>query len=41
MYGARFPRKPAFHLVYDCSVFTLAQIAQQIVLALRQKGCLS
>ena len=40
MYEARFPRKPAFHLVYDCSVFTLAQIAQQIVLALKLRGCL-
>ena len=35
----RFPRKPAFHIVYDCSVFTLAQIAQQVVYAMKMKGC--
>jgi hypothetical protein len=34
----RFPRKPAFHLVYDCSAFTLAQIAQHIVYAMRLRG---
>ncbi len=37
LYATRFPRKPAFHLVYDCSVFTLAQIAQQIVQAMKLK----
>ena len=35
IYAARFPRKPAFNLVYDCSVFTLAQIAQHAVYALK------
>ncbi|HUT01735.1 MAG TPA: cytidylate kinase family protein [Phycisphaerae bacterium] len=40
IYAMRFPRKPAFHLVYDCSVFTLAQIAQQVVYAMKMKGCL-
>lgn len=30
IYEQRFPRKPAFHLVYDCSAFSLAQIAQHI-----------
>lgn len=37
IYRVRHPRKPAFHLVYDCSVFTLAQIAQQIVYAMKMK----
>lgn len=40
MYKSRSSRTPAFHLVYDCSVFTLAHIARQIVLALKLKGCL-
>lgn len=35
IYEARFPRKPAFHLLYDCSVFTLAQVAQQVVYAMK------
>jgi len=39
VYAARYRRKPAFHLVYDCSVFTLAQIAQHVVYAMRMKGC--
>ncbi|HUS91876.1 MAG TPA: cytidylate kinase-like family protein [Phycisphaerae bacterium] len=37
IYQMRFPRKPAFHIVYDCSVFTLAHIAQQVVYALKMK----
>ncbi len=40
IYRARFPRKPAFHLAYDCSVFTLAQIAQHVVHAMELKGCI-
>lgn len=39
IYEAKFSRKPAFHLSYDCSVFTLAQIAQQVVYAMKLKGC--
>lgn len=35
IYETRFPRKPAFHLVFDCSIFTLAQIARQIVFAMK------
>jgi hypothetical protein len=35
LYQARNPRDPAFHVVYDCSVFTLAQIAQQAVYAMK------
>jgi cytidylate kinase len=38
IYETRFPRKPPFHLLYDCSVFTLAQIAQHVVQAMRLKG---
>ena len=40
VYETRFPRRPAFHIIYDCSVFTLAQIARQVCLALKLKGCL-
>ena len=40
LYQARFPRKPAFHLVYDCSVFTLAHIAQHIVQAMKLRKCI-
>ena len=39
-YKSRSQRTPAFHVVYDCSVFTLAQIARQIVLALKLKACI-
>ena len=39
IYEQIFPRKPAFNLVYDCSAFTLAQIAQHVVCAMRLKGC--
>ncbi len=35
IYVARFPRKPAFNLVFDCSVFTLAQIAQNAAYSLK------
>lgn len=40
IYEMRFPRKPAFNVVYDCSVFSLAQIAQQVVYAMKLKGCI-
>jgi len=40
LYQRRFPRRPAFHLTYDCSVFSLAQIAQHIVHMLKMKGSL-
>ncbi len=39
LYQTRFRRTPAFNLMYDCSVFTLAQIAQQTVRAMKLKGC--
>jgi hypothetical protein len=38
LYERRFKRKPPFMITYDCSVFTLAQIAQQVVYAMRMKG---
>jgi cytidylate kinase len=38
LYKKRLPRTPEYHLIYDCSVFTLAQIAQHIVHAMRIKG---
>ena len=38
IYQTRFPRKPAFNLVYDCSVLSLAQIAQHVVYAMKLKG---
>ncbi|MFP4104739.1 MAG: AAA family ATPase [Phycisphaerae bacterium] len=37
-YESKFPRKPAFNLTYDCSEFTLAQIAQHVVYAMKLKG---
>ncbi|MFP4140613.1 MAG: AAA family ATPase [Planctomycetota bacterium] len=40
IYETRFPRKPAFNLVYDCSAFSLAQIAQHVVHAMKLKGIL-
>jgi hypothetical protein len=38
IYAQRYPRKPPFSLVYDCSVFTLAQIAQHVIYAMKLKG---
>ena len=38
LYQAKFRRTPAFNLLYDCSEFSLAQIAQQIIYALKLKG---
>jgi len=40
IYQARFARTPAFNLTYDCSAFTLAQIAQQVVYAMKLVGCI-
>jgi hypothetical protein len=39
IYETQSGRKPAFHLTYDCSVFTLAQIAQHIVHGMKLRGC--
>ena len=38
LYSSRFHSKPSFALVYDCSTFTLAQIAQHVVYAMKLKG---
>ncbi len=40
VYAMRYPRKPAFNIVYDCSVFTLAQIAQHVVYAMKLRHIL-
>ena len=40
LYQVQFPNRPMFDLVYDCSAFTLAQIAQHVVAALRLKRCI-
>ena len=40
VYETRYPRKPPFSLVYDCSLFSLAQIAQHVVYAMRLKSFL-
>jgi hypothetical protein len=37
LYEARFPRRPAFHVTYDASVFSLGQIAQMIVSAMKMR----
>lgn len=31
LYELKFPRKPAFHVTYDCSVISLTELAQTIV----------
>ena len=38
IYEAKFGQKPAFNITYDCSRFSLVQIAQQVVLAMKLKG---
>ncbi|MCP4374777.1 MAG: cytidylate kinase-like family protein [bacterium] len=40
LYQAKYRRTPAFNLLFDCSEFSLAQIAQQILYALKLKGCI-
>ncbi|MDD4890283.1 MAG: hypothetical protein PHU85_10175 [Phycisphaerae bacterium] len=40
IYQLRYHRQPAFNVIYDCSAFTLAQIAMQAVHAMRVKGIL-
>jgi len=40
IYAVRYPRKPAHHLVYDCSALSLVQIAQHVVYAMKLKGCI-
>ncbi|NQU75630.1 MAG: cytidylate kinase family protein [Planctomycetes bacterium] len=38
IYSLRFPREPAFDLVYDCSTFSLAQITKHVIQALKLKN---
>jgi len=38
LYQAKYRRQPAFNLLYDCSEFSLGQIAQQIVYVMKLKG---
>jgi len=40
LYQTRYPRQPAFQVTFDCSAFSLAQIAQMVVRAMKLKGCL-
>ena len=40
LYESKFHSQPSFNLSYDCSVFTLAQIAQHVVYAMKLKGCI-
>lgn len=35
LYAMRFPREPVFDLVYDCSRFTLAQLTQHVLGAMK------
>ena len=37
IYAKRLSRTPAYHLIYDCSAFTLAQIAKHIVAAINMR----
>ena len=38
IYGRKYPRKPEFHLTFDCSVFTLSQIAILCHRAIKLRG---
>jgi cytidylate kinase len=37
LYAMRFPREPVFDLTYDCSAFTLAQLTQHVLHAMKLK----
>jgi cytidylate kinase len=37
LYAMRFPHEPVFDLVYDCSTFTLAQLTQHVLGAMKLK----
>ena len=39
IYEKKYPHKPAFNLTFDCSVFSLAQIATVTHHAMKLKGC--
>jgi cytidylate kinase len=38
IYAMKFRREPAFDVVYDCSSFSLAQLTQHIIHAMKLKG---
>lgn len=38
IYELKFPRKPAFHITYDCSAFSISQLAQHIAAMMKIKG---
>lgn len=40
LYELRFPHRPAFHITYDCSRFTLSELASHIVAMMKLKGML-
>ncbi|NLF31877.1 MAG: cytidylate kinase-like family protein [Planctomycetes bacterium] len=40
IYDMKFRREPAFDIVYDCSSFSLAQLTQHIIQAMKMKGLL-
>jgi cytidylate kinase len=40
IYERKYPRKPLFHLCFDCSAFSLAQIATLVFRAVKLKGLL-
>ena len=40
LYERRIKSKTVFNLTYDCSYFTLVQIARHVVYAMKLKGCL-
>jgi cytidylate kinase len=37
LYAMRFPRDPVFDLIYDCSAFSLAQLTQHVLGAMKLK----
>ena len=37
LYSMRSPREPVFDVIYDCSNFTLAQLTQHILQAMKLK----
>jgi cytidylate kinase len=39
LYETKYPRRPAFNITYDCSMFSLAHIAQHIVQMMKYMKC--
>ena len=38
IYELKFPRKPAFQITYDCSAFSVSELAEHIVAMMKIKG---